>query len=402
MRGRSFCIAVLLLPCFLFSCTRRGVSDGGDLQPGMQSSAQPLVQPLARPSMQPLALPLAVLQAGEFPLWFQFTAEGPVLIETVEDAIFSAALIPWPLAPHIRFILAQKEELLMAVNRDGFICFSPWREKQGGDIAAGTGLYRIPGGDLWQQYTAGAFILLNEKPAALLYRDDRFLDSDAPPPSPRLWTFDLHSSGPKPLPMPSLDVFSPEDGWDVDTLRRGGDGHWYFRTVRKNVTRPEILMFRSSKLTEAGEQVSLGAFRNAALPEPLAAAPSPLRELLAAAFAGIGSETATVVSPEFQSARSFTKSHENTAATTGITGFYSGRPEEGFFLAILPNGAGLYTETGTAPSVRPVSLPPLPEGFVYTGIGVCTDTVFASWEEQEGYSIGAAGFMAIRLSAVLK
>ena len=46
--------------------------------------------------------------------------------------------------------------------------------------------------------------------------------------------------------------------------------------------------------------------------------------------------------------------------------------------------------------MRRFSLPALPEGFVYTGIGMIANTVFASWEEQEGYSIGAAGFMVIR------
>jgi hypothetical protein len=48
------------------------------------------------------------------------------------------------------------------------------------------------------------------------------------------------------------------------------------------------------------------------------------------------------------------------------------------------------------------SLPPLPEDFVYTGIGLSGDTVFASWEEQDGYSIGAAGFMALLLTALVK
>jgi hypothetical protein len=43
-------------------------------------------------------------------------------------------------------------------------------------------------------------------------------------------------------------------------------------------------------------------------------------------------------------------------------------------------------------------LPPLPEGFVYTGIGrVGGDSLFASWEEQEDFSIGVAGFVLIRL-----
>ena len=42
------------------------------------------------------------------------------------------------------------------------------------------------------------------------------------------------------------------------------------------------------------------------------------------------------------------------------------------------------------------SLPPLPEGFFYTETGETGDSVFASWEEQQDYSIGAAGFMIIK------
>jgi len=41
-------------------------------------------------------------------------------------------------------------------------------------------------------------------------------------------------------------------------------------------------------------------------------------------------------------------------------------------------------------------LPGLPEGFVYTGIKYVGDSLFVSWEEQEDYSIGAAGFMVIK------
>ena len=328
---------------------------------------------------------MAILQAGEFPLWFQFTAEGPVLIETIEDACFSAALVPWPLAPHVRFMLALGEDILMAVNRDGFLCLSP----QGGGQA---GLYRFPGGESWRRYTVGAFILSDEKPVALLYRDDRFLDSGGPLPSPRLWTFDLYTVGVTPFTLPSLDAFAPEDGWDIDALRRGNDGFWYFRAARKGA-KPELLMFRSD-LTQEGERVSLGAFQNAALPEPLSAAPGPLREMLAAAFTGSGSGLAAVVSPEFQTTRSFAADREKAA----ISGFYSGGMEDTFLLATTPQGNALYAETGAAaaPSVRHFSLPPLPDGFFYTGIGMCGDTICASWEEQEEYSIGAAGFMVIR------
>jgi len=368
-----------LMCCLLLSCNRSRAVD---------EPAVSVTPPPAALTADPTVAPSVILQAGEFPLWFQFTAEGPVLIETIEDACFSAALVPWPLAPHVRFMLARGKDLLMAVNRDGLISLSP---QEGGQI----GLYRFSGGEFWRQYTAGAFILLNENPAALLYRDDRFFDSDAPLPSPRLWTFDMYAADLKPLALPSLDAFAPEDGWDIDVLRRGGDGFWYFRAVKK--TGADIRMFRSDLAQEgeqvSGKQVSLGAFQNAALPEPLSAAPEALREMLAAVFAESRSGLAAVVSPEFPTTRSFAIDREKPA----ISGFYSDSPENTFLLATTPQGNALYAKTSSV-NIRRFSLPPLPEGFCYTGIGVCGDTIFASWEEQDEYSIGAAGFMVIRIN----
>ena len=331
------------------------------------------------------------MQAGKFPLWFQFTDDGPVLIEAIEDACFSAALIPWPLAPHVRFMLADNENLMMAVNRGGFLCFSPWTGQGAANTGlSSTGLYYFSGGDFWRQYTVGAFFLHDAKPAALLYRDDRFLDLNSPLPAPRLWTFDLYANKPRGLALPALDTFAPADGWDIDALRRGGDTHWYFRAVKKMTAQPEIRMLRSGDLREAGETVSLSVFQNAALPEPLSAAPEPLREMLDAAFVETGCGLAMVVSPEFQTSRSFAANREKAA----LSGFFSGN----VFLATQPRGAALYMEASIvrqAYTVCQFSLPPLPAGFVYTGIGMAGDTIFASWEEQDEYSIGAAGFMAI-------
>ena len=372
---RYFC-AVVLLSCFLFSCTR-GKDAVGINAVGVQRG-------------EAKARPLAVLQTGKYPLWFQFTDDGPVLIDTIEDACFSAAFIPWPLARHISFILARDDELLMAVNRDGFICLSPW---QGGKAENdGIGLYRLIGGEYWQGYTTDAFLLLGEdrKPLALLYRDDRFIDSDQPVPPVRMWTFDLQAALPYTMPIPALDAFPPEDGWNIDSFRRGADAYWYFRATRKTEARPEILMLKTGDFTMSGEQVSLGAFQNSALPEPVSAAPEVLGEMLGLVFSESGYSAANVVSPEFQYARLFAADPESGA----ITGFFSGA----FFLAITVNGEAFYIETGE-PSVRRFSLPSLPEGFVYIGIGMIADTVFASWEEQEGYSIGAAGFMVVKLAS---
>ena len=351
------------------------------------------LQPDSRPSAPPAAMPDAVLQAGEYPLWFRITGDGPILIETIEDAVFSAALIPWPHAPHIRFFLAQGNDLAMAVNQAGFICLSPARA---GAVDGGVGLHFISGGEFWRQYTVGAFFLYEDKPAALLYRDDIFLDSDAPPPSPRLWTYNLYSAAPESLTVPSPDAFSPQDGWNMDVLRFNG-GFWYFRTVNKTAARPEIQMLRSEDLSQAGEPISLGTFQTAARPEPFSAAPAPLREMLVGVLSEFAGGIVTVISPEFPGTRNFTGG-EDTGRT--FSGYYLNAPAHYPLLLVTdPRGTGLYAEPGNP--IRRFRLPALPEGFIYTGIGLAGDTVFASWEEQDGYSIGAAGFMALRLTALI-
>ena len=319
------------------------------------------------------------------------------MLDSIEDARFSAALIPWPLAPHISSFLARGDELLMAVNRSGCLSLAPWTGNASAPNNAGVALRHFSGGDFWQQYTVGAFVLINEKPAALLYRDDRFLDSGFPLPSPRTWT--IAPGGLEPLVIPALEHFPAEEGWDADTLRLGPDGGWYFRVTKKGLPQPEIRMLRTADPDQAGEAVSLGGFQNSALPEPLSAAPPLLRDLLGAAFGsgGIGGGAAAVTSPEFQQTRYFGKDGGDAPL---LVGYCHSGPDGSVALTILPDGRGLYTEqTGggeeTESAFKSFALPPLPEHFVYTGIAFAGDTLVAAWEEQEDYNIGAAGFMAI-------
>ena len=277
--------------CFLASCSRA------------VNQAAPAVQV----AEQSAARPMAVLQPGVHPLWFQLTEEGPVHIVSIEEAVYSAALIPWPLAVHIHLFHEKNGDLVMAVNRYGFLKLSPY----GSDQLA---LYRFPGGEYWRQYTTGGFVYYEENPVVLLYLDERFLETTYLLPSHRTWTFNMKSNAPFPLDVPLLENYSVDENWNVDTLRLGSDGYWYYRVTKRITALPGAMVKRTADLKKAGEAISREVF-----------------------FGSVARETEL--------------SHP--------------------------------------------TLPPLPEGFVYTGIGRVGNSLFASWEEQVEFNIGAAGFVVI-------
>jgi hypothetical protein len=253
---------------------------------------------------------MAILQPGEHPLWFQLTEDGPVHIEAAEDAAFSAALIPWPFAYHIRFLHETDNGVVMVINRSGFLKLSP--DKENNQALA---MYYFSGGDYWKQYTTGGFIYYEGNPTTLLYLDDRFLSSDAPLPKQRTWSFNMNSNIPFPVNIPVFDLFPSEEGWDIDTIRLSGDGLIYYRAAKRTGASALVRMFRTADFEQAGQEISVEVFFNSAPRE------------------------------------------------TDITHN---------------------------------SLPVLPQGFVYTGIGRANGSLFASWEEQEEFSIGAAGFVVIK------
>jgi hypothetical protein len=268
------------------------------------------MQVQSMPVMQPMARPLAILQTGEYPLWFQLTNEGPVLLNTIEDAIFSVPLIPWPFALYISFFQERDDELIMVINRYGFMKLAPYK-----GFVEGIALYRFSN-EIFRQYTIGGFVFYKENPTALLYLDERFLDTGNPLPHSRTWTFNMESNIPFPLEIPALEIFPADEGWDIDTLRLGSDGYWYYRARKDSGPQPAIRILRTANLIEAGENTSLGAFQNSAPGEPVL--------------------------------------HEK------------------------------------------FPLPPLPDGYVYTGTGRTGDSLFAAWEEQDNFFIGAAGFMVMK------
>jgi hypothetical protein len=381
--------AVLLLVILFCSCTARRETVDGE------------------PAGTPAPAPLAVLEAGENPLWFELTEEGPRQIAFPDEAGLSP-FAPWPLVRYIRFTLALGDDLILAVNRDGFLRFAPWTAADpAAGKSGGTALYRAANTGLWGPYTLAALFPFEGRAAVLLYRNDFFADSPAPLPAPRAFSLDPDSPEPRPLEIPAFGDFPATAGWDMDALYAVPGGYWYYRGIRKSAAQPELVYYRTRDLEFKGEAVSLSAFQNSALPEPLSAAPPLLRSVLEAAFAQSSGGAATVVFPGLPGPRHFTGSADSAGAAAGtdpsglsLAGFYrepaAARP--GIALAVIPDGRGFFCESAAAPNgPQPLSLPPLPPGFAYTAAALCGDTLVAAWEEQAGYSIGAAGFMVIAL-----
>jgi hypothetical protein len=150
----------------------------------------------------------------------------------------------------------------------------------------------------------------------------------------------------------------------------------------------------------AEEPSSPGALQNASLPRRLEDAPELLRTVLEAALSADNrGGVAAVSSPEFPSLRYYAGSSTLRNAVEDIPvlpGYYqAGRNrEEAAALVIAPDGRGFIA--GGRKGIREpdeFSLPPLPEGFVYTGVCLFSRMILGTWEEQDAWNVGAAGFV---------
>lgn len=350
-----------------------------------------------------------MIESGEYPRWFEFGTEGPERIGSPGEASLRP-LTPWPLARFITGFISQEDRVVGVVNRSGFLVILP-----GGE--AGRALYRVEDVPYWEGYTAEAPFLYRGMPAALLYRNDFFADPAPEPPAPPVWTLIKGVSRPVGLELPLFGTL-PAEGWDLEALRQGRDGRWYYRGLRRQGNRTAYFRGPDLSAPGPGEASSVGAFRDAAVPHSPQDAPPALTALLEAAFrlsdpAHI--RVAALSSPEFAGIRRFSadipagagsREEESGGGEAFIEffGYYdppggSSDPKEAvvpFGAVFLPGGAGVYgrlREGGW--EIGTVSLPPLPEQFVYTGIGCSGGVLIVSWEEREDWNVGAAGFMVV-------
>jgi hypothetical protein len=280
----------------------------------------------------------------------------------------------------------------MAVNRQGFLVLAP--------IEEGLALYRLDLSQDWDEFTVAALFRFRGAPAALLYRDDVFsAASGLSPPAYPVWALASGGFEPAPVEIPAFSGLSPKEGWDLKNFRQGRDGLWYYRAVRDGRERA-VQYYRTGDPAFPGELINVGVFRNAQTPYNKSEAPHVLGLVLeqAALRCSPGElPVAAVVSPDFPGLRYFAADSRAGAVILELAGFYAALEGGGVGIALFPDGRLVYSNGG-APELY--ALPVLPEGFAYTRLAVIQaggrdQVLTAAWEEQEGFSIGAAGFMVI-------
>jgi hypothetical protein len=119
-------------------------------------------------------------------------------------------------------MVIRENRLTLAVNREGFLIFLP-------DPDMSIGLYRIADVPYWENYTVGSLFVFDGVPAALLYRDDFFVEPRAVPADPQVFVPVKGSTQPVGRAVPVFGAFLPSAGWEVESLRQGQDGYWYYR-----------------------------------------------------------------------------------------------------------------------------------------------------------------------------
>jgi hypothetical protein len=327
-------------------------------------------------------LPVAVVKTGAEPFWFELAAGGPRLIPSPEHAALEP-FVPWKLSRYIAAFLADEGHLVAVVNQEGFLVFEFQEE---GKIAFF--YYADP---FWGGYSVSSVFRFEGFPAALLVRDEIFSDPVPSPPNPALRYFD----GTVIKGFEPFAVLSPEDGWEtVDIL---WDDAWYCRKLRRDGPAGEEAYLKAADLAGVSERSSGAAFLRAARPkDPAEAPPSPAGTFLAAALEAAGALagkpcTFNTISPEFKAPRVFeTGMSGDITELLNASAYYRSDAA----LALLPDGRGVFRGESYSGDF---ALPSLPEGYAYTSICFTGETggaytVIVSWEEQENWNVGAAGF----------
>lgn len=338
---------------------------------------------------------------GPDPRWFEVADRGPVSISSPDQASL-VPFTPWPLARRIAGMVVQGDRIVGAINREGFLTL------QGGSEAGAAGPLRgtwISDRELWSQYSVGTVFSYKGSPSVFLYRDHFFTD-----PKVSILPSPVRSLVPGELKVKTLDLtflsdLGSSEQWEADSLVADSDDRWFLRAGRTIKNAGERRFLVSPSLDSPGTETNQGAFRNAQLPCPLSQAPEALQLAIVSAYDLIGPNrraVAQVIGESYGTGRSFFADPQSNASgsmgtsTENILQLW-GVVDKNAGLLLFPDGVCVKAEIKgkEKDSAERFTLPPLPQNFVYTGIAILGERIIASWEEQDSWAVGAAGFVVI-------
>jgi hypothetical protein len=295
------------------------------------------------------------------------------------------------------------EAICMGVNRSGFVLIAPARNQS-------SALYRFFDTPHFDPYSISSVFSWKGSTRLLLSRDRFFSTADIPVPNPRVFALTIDGelvANEEPL---SFTGFPAVDGWDVEVVERTRDGRFVLRAVR-STSGGGIAYAEADSLDSASVATSAAAFRLAQTPRPAIAAEPVLRRLLLSASGTLSSGAVLLVGtiiadgdfpesylvsqdlesePQLLLSRPETEIQKASAAVAGD-----------WACLLFPDGACFIVDGLEKPLIG-ARFPPLPEGFVYSSIGITKRLAVAAWEEQDEWSVGAAGFVVLDADSLLK
>ncbi|MCA1948956.1 MAG: hypothetical protein LDL24_00135 [Treponema sp.] len=216
---------------------------------------------------------------------------------------------------------------------------------------------------------------------------------------------------------------------NVEALTRSSDGRWYMKVAQPNGTASAASAspvspgaasaspvspaaastgsesskhyYAAPALNQEATRISQGDYQNALYPEPFGNMPRAVQTLMRAFSDSQRKKHYPVLQllkKDSYGLETFVADPEtkNTVPLSGgeteIVNFL-GYTDSEKALVILPDGRGVIRRS----KIEAFALPPLPEGFVYTGVVLINRWLIASWEEQESFAVGAAGFLVLPL-----
>ena len=346
------------------------------------------------------------------PIWYEVSAEG---CKTISDPANSQVLpfAPWTMASRLIGFVASESFAVAGLNRDGFMLFE---ESPGGDLA----LYRIVGNEKVSPFSALAILLLPQSeldlglekpmPALLVARDPYFsqfaTDPVSPVPAEPLVVLNLRDCSLLNTRPRAFGFF----GTNIEALDRGIEGNWYIKaaqfgeggqhtTDQGGVAGKQY--FSAPTLMDEAVSIDRGTYQATLTPKPFTTMPKLVQSLMGA-FTDSQRKDHFPVLQLVQSDRPIQEIFMADPAVKNGPPLSGGESEIIKFLGfsdgkravvVLKDGRGVIRHS----KIEAFNLPPLAEGFVYTGIVMLPHWIIASWEEQESFVVGSAGFLVLPL-----